>query len=65
MSNHLEDLCLYDPRNPFSMAHPDNYPQDDLPKPRQEKCTCDNCFYGRDKLALRIEELEILMQLMS
>ena len=58
MSNHLEDLCLYDPRNPLSMAHPDNYPTDDIPEPRQKSCSCENCFYGRDRLALRIEELE-------
>ena len=58
MSDYKEDLCIYDPQNPLSNANPEHgYPTDDDPEPRKN-CSCDNCFYGRDKLALRIQELE-------
>ena len=44
-------LCTKDPRNP--MYH-DLYEYDDeKPEPRKD-CACDNCFYGRDELALEI-----------
>ena len=42
------NLCWYDPRNPdyyydeeWGIGH----------KERPKDCKCDNCFYGRDKLA--------------
>ena len=46
------NLCAYDPRS-------DSYQDlktcfgEDLKKPR-DNCFCDNCFYGRDKLAIEI-----------
>ena len=59
MSNYKEDLCIYDPQNPLSNANPEHgYPTDDDPEPRRKDCSCDNCFYGRDKLALRILKLQ-------
>lgn len=39
-----ENLCWFDPRNP-------NYPEGEE---RRDDCHCDNCFYGRDKLANEI-----------
>ena len=42
------NLCYYDAENPNNNL--DCYDEDDRPKPR-ENCYCDNCFYGRDKLA--------------
>jgi len=54
-------LCYYDPRNPdFIGADEDRkYPVD--------WCSCDNCFYGRTKLAEMfldyIEETEELQKL--
>jgi hypothetical protein len=36
----LTKLCAYDKRNP-------NHIQDE----RQTNCSCDNCFYGRTRLA--------------
>ena len=49
----LENLCLSDTRNPL---HSDVYQEgDEVPPPRIE-CYCDNCFYGRDKLALALLE---------
>jgi hypothetical protein len=55
-------LCYYDPRNGyFSVLGL----EDDLEsrKPREKGCSCDNCFYGRDMLAmeiLRLQPLKIL-----
>lgn len=40
-----ENLCLYDARNP----HHD--PEDGG---RHKDCCCDNCFYGRDELAVAL-----------
>lgn len=46
--NPYENLCYNDPRNPmFSDLG------DDAPEPRKG-CFCDNCFYGRDAMALEI-----------
>ena len=43
-------LCIYDPRNPSSA---DLYAEegDEVQQPRNN-CFCDNCFYGRDELAV-------------
>jgi hypothetical protein len=53
-----DNLCNYDPE----YSH---YIQDDedteLIAPRSSQCYCDNCFYGRDKLAIKIKELEALV----
>lgn len=38
-----ERLCRYDARNPAKLD-----PDEDTPK---KGCSCDNCFYGRHKLA--------------
>ena len=53
-----KSLCIHDKRNP---NNPDNlYPFDkdkeEVIEPRKD-CACDNCFYGRDKLALEILRL--------
>jgi hypothetical protein len=48
------NLCYYDPENPNSNL--DAYDDEDLPQPRTEGCCCDNCFYGRDKLAMQLIE---------
>jgi len=48
-------LCNKDPRNPFWI---DLYGYDspsEVPIPRQN-CSCDNCFYRRDRLALALLE---------
>jgi hypothetical protein len=41
-------LCIYDPQNPDYFYDPEN--EIGL-KERPDNCTCDNCFYGRHKLA--------------
>ena len=51
----LEALCNLDPRNPLNPL--DCYAKADRPEPRGKNCSCDNCFYGRDKLALEIIRL--------
>lgn len=62
MNKYLEDLCIYDPRNPLSNANPEHgYPTDDDPEPRKN-CSCDSCFYGKDRLALKILELEARLE---
>lgn len=50
------NLCTRDPRYPlFDDIYGDD-PPEDVPAPRTE-CACDNCFYGRDALALEILRL--------
>lgn len=48
MENILNNLCAYDPRNPNRILL-DEYPP--FPNPN---CACDNCFYGRTKLAEKL-----------
>ena len=50
-----EELCSYDTRNPFYGYITS---EDDDPRPPRTNCFCDNCFYGRDKLALEILRLK-------
>lgn len=45
-----ENLCYYDSRNPDNNNEYLELNEDDL-KSLREKCICDNCFYGRHKLA--------------
>jgi len=40
-----ESLCCYDPRNPDYSA---------IKQEGDGHCYCDNCFYGRNALAIRI-----------
>lgn len=49
-----KNLCYYDKRNPNNVI---DY-EDELKRGRKENCSCDNCFYGRDKLAREIIALE-------
>lgn len=49
-----EKLCYYDKRNPYGHHI---FSDEELQRP--EKCSCDNCFYGRTKLA---EELLNLLE---
>ena len=45
-----ENLCYYDTRNPD--AAPIEEDEEDLRGPHKaEDCFCDNCYYGRTKLA--------------
>jgi hypothetical protein len=49
--NPYEELCTKDPRNPaFKGIYGDD---DEKPTPR-DGCACDNCYYGRDEMALEI-----------
>ena len=49
-----ENLCWYDPRNPDYVKPDDN----DIVSAPRKNCSCDNCFYGRDKLAMEILDLK-------
>jgi len=58
-----ENLCIRDSRNPMYDELKDSYePYDIMPEPRAD-CACDNCFYGRDRLALEIIRLRIKLGL--
>lgn len=51
----LENLCWYDRRNPdFQIDEEFGYDKEDVDATgnfARENCHCDNCFYGRIKLA--------------
>lgn len=49
----LESLCYHNPKNPDSFVDEDAPEYTYLPG----DCSCDNCFYGRTKLAEYIIEL--------
>ncbi len=53
----LSNLCDYDTRNPDFLEWPDYYEESDKRQPRTD-CSCDNCFYRRDALALEILALQ-------
>ena len=57
MLNPYESLCYLDPRNPNAMLDLDEL----QPDPR-DGCFCDNCFHGRDALALEIIRLREAFQ---
>ncbi len=54
-----EQLCVHDSRYPDFISIHRNYEPNEIPAPRQN-CFCDNCFYGRDTLALEILRLRSL-----
>ncbi len=54
----LEKLCYYDSRNPNTIVNLENLSQEELSYNQVEgedfankDCSCDNCFYGKTKLA--------------
>lgn len=51
-------LCNKDPRSDDYHIHEYAFKEwkEPIPEPRKD-CFCDNCFYGRDKLALEIIRL--------
>ena len=51
--NVYEKLCYSDPRNPYYVPPLDD---DDVRIPRNG-CACDNCYYGKDAMALEIIRL--------
>lgn len=67
--NALESLCYYDKRNPEGYYAEHNRwlwegEEEPIP-PRQDTCSCDNCFYGRDELASKIVELQEVLKEMT
>ena len=59
------NLCLYDPRNEYyqdmlSMSKQDGESIEEFKEGMHKpgiNCSCDNCFYGKNKLALEILRL--------
>lgn len=52
----LRSLCIADRRNPDWFIHYGFDEIEDVPDPGKN-CSCDNCFYGRDRLAMEILRL--------
>jgi len=49
-----ENLCNYDLRNPdgvISYLGSDEIKEENYGNYKKENCSCDNCYYGRTKLA--------------
>lgn len=49
----IKNLCWYDPRHPDY----DKEFSEENNLPNKIKCSCDNCFYGRTRLAVEILNL--------
>ena len=52
----FDRLCIRDKRNTMHLDIYGDYEPDEIP-PVREDCSCDNCFYGRDRMALEIIRL--------
>lgn len=53
----LSNLCSYDERNPIGVySYTSQEDVNDIKEPRDD-CSCDSCFYGKDRLALEIIRL--------
>lgn len=59
--NPYEKLCIHDERSPYFNPPVDT---EDFIREARYNCACDNCFYGRDAMALEIlrlrEALEVI-----
>jgi len=58
----LTNLCYYDTRNPdgvISYLTEEDIEEEGLAAKAKDDCFCDNCFYGRTKLAEYIIKLQI------
>jgi hypothetical protein len=64
-----EKLCIYDRRNPdFSITEEFGYDKEDIDATgdhAKPNCGCDNCFYGRHKLAEEILRLTYTLKLIQ
>ena len=59
----LEALCWYDLRNPNAYDPVELGVEQERDPPRDPKCACDLCFYGKDPLAMEILRLRGLLGL--
>jgi len=51
-----EELCYYDLRNPdgvnfYGLLDAEEIKEEGYGNHKKEDCSCDNCFYGRTKMA--------------
>jgi len=51
-----EELCYYDLRNPdgvnsYDLLDAEEIKEEGYGNHKKEDCSCDNCFYGRTKMA--------------
>jgi len=56
LSEVYDNLCVRDRRSPSFNDFYWDEDEEAIPEPRQQ-CFCDNCFYGKDRLALEIIRL--------
>ena len=61
----LENLCVYDRRNPYCTSDDEEIAEHKLIIEKGEPCCCDNCLYGRTKLAEEIVDFWQLYNLKS
>jgi hypothetical protein len=64
MTEIAEKLCYYDTRNPDgvkSYMTEEEIKEEGYTATSKHDCSCDNCFYGRTKLALYILKLSNAM----
>ena len=60
MKEVISSLCSYDTRNPDFIDTGELFGDDwieETRKPYEKDCGCDNCFYGRSRLAVEILRL--------
>ena len=53
------NLCVYDTRHP---EHGGFYRDEDKAREPRKNCWCDNCQYGRDKLAVELLKYKDLLE---
>lgn len=66
MSEIASNLCYYDTRNPDGVKNTmteEEIKEEGYTSTPKHNCSCDNCFYGRTKLALYILRLKEVMPL--
>lgn len=60
MKDIASNLCYYDKRNPDNNLDIMDLDDNEIEAAKKD-CYCDNCFYGRTKLALYILKLRSVM----
>jgi hypothetical protein len=55
-------LCSYDRRNPNFDEEIESFREEHGTTRQDERCYCDNCFYGRDELAREILRLMSIIE---
>ena len=57
----FQNLCIQDIRNPLHADIYGDHTPEEMAEKAKMQCWCDNCFYGRNELALEILHLRSLL----